>query len=95
MSDAHNKSSDVLDVALTTQCLLETKHLLSFYHPKVTTVSLLCLEGEGEVRAIQMQHATSPLDVTEFDTLNLYVKNFTHAFLLCEDSSVENFFKYT
>ena len=30
-----------------------------------------CLEGEGEVRVIQLQHATSPLDVSKIYTLNL------------------------
>ena len=38
---------------------------------KATTGSLSCLEGEGEVRGIQLQHATSPLDVTNVYTLNL------------------------
>ena len=36
-----------------------------------STGSLSCLEGKGEVRVIQLQHATSPLDVTKFYTLNL------------------------
>ena len=37
---------------------------------KANTAYLSCLEGEGEVRGIQLQHATSPLDVTKFYTLN-------------------------
>ena len=48
------------------------KHLLSFlWQLKATWGSLSCLEGEGEVMGIQLQHATSPLDVTKFYTLNL------------------------
>ena len=38
---------------------------------KATTGSLLCLEGKAEVRDIQLQHETSPLDVTKFYTMNL------------------------
>ena len=38
---------------------------------KATTGSLSYLEGDGEVRGIQLQNATSPLDVTTFYTLNL------------------------
>ena len=38
---------------------------------KATTGSLSCLEGEGELRGIQLQHATSPLDVTKLFTLHL------------------------
>ena len=30
---------------------------------------------EGELRGIQLQHATSPLEVNEFYTLNLYEYN--------------------
>ena len=30
-----------------------------------------CLEGEGEVKGVQLQPATSPLDVTKFYTLKL------------------------
>ena len=33
----------------------QTKHLFRFF------LSLSCLEGEGEVRGIQLIHATSPL----------------------------------
>ena len=32
---------------------------------------LPCLEGESEVRGIQLQYATSPLDIPKFCTLNL------------------------
>ena len=40
----------------------QTKHPLSFYEKlKATTGSLSCLEGEGEVRGVQLRHATSPL----------------------------------
>ena len=35
------------------------------------TGSLPGLEGEGEVRDIQLHHATLPLDFTKFYTLNL------------------------
>ena len=38
---------------------------------KLPPCEFLCLEGEGEVRGIQLQHATSPLDVPKFYTLNL------------------------
>ena len=44
----------------------QTKHLLSFNENW-----RLPQEGEGEVRDIQLQHATSPLDVTKLHTLNL------------------------
>ena len=37
--------------------------------PQVLLLS--CLEGKGKVRGIQLQHATSPLDVTKLYTLNL------------------------
>ena len=48
----------------------QTKHLLSLM-TIVTAGSLPRLEGECEVRGIQLQHATSPLDVTKLSTLNL------------------------
>ena len=38
---------------------------------KATTGSPSCLDGEGEVRGIQLQHAVSPLGVPKFYTLNL------------------------
>ena len=31
-----------------------------------------CLEEEGEVRGVQLQHDTSPLDFTKSYTLNLF-----------------------
>ena len=43
----------------------QTKHLLSFYDNwRLPKGSLSCLEGEGEVRGVQPQHGTTPLDVT-------------------------------
>ena len=46
--------------------------LFEFLRQQITTIgSLSCLEGEGEVRGNQLQHATSPLDVTKLYTLNL------------------------
>ena len=38
---------------------------------EATTGSPSCLEGEGEVMGVQLQHATSPLDFTKLYTLNL------------------------
>ena len=38
---------------------------------KFSTGSLSCLEGEDEVRGVQLQHDTSPLDVTKLYTLDL------------------------
>ena len=38
---------------------------------KATKGSLSCLGGEGEVKGIQLQNVTSPLDVTKFYTLTL------------------------
>ena len=47
------------------------RHFEFSWQLKSTTASLSCLEGEGEVRGIQLQHATSPLDVTKY-TVNLF-----------------------
>ena len=50
----------------------QTKHCFRvFITTESTTGSLLCLESEGEVRGVQLQHGTSPLDVTKAYTLNL------------------------
>ena len=38
---------------------------------EATPASPSCLEGEGELRGIQLQHDTSPLDVNKFYTLNI------------------------
>ena len=48
----------------------QTKDLLSFYE-KSTTGYFSCLGGDGEVRGIPLQHATSALDVTKSYILNL------------------------
>ena len=48
----------------------------AFFYSSMTTEGchrFSCLEEEGEVRGIQLQHAISPLDVTKFYTLNLKV----------------------
>ena len=36
----------------------------------MTVEGFSCLEGEGEVRGIQLQHAASPLEVTKFYTFS-------------------------
>ena len=38
---------------------------------EASTGSPSCLEGEGEVKGNQLQHDTSPLDVTKLYTLDL------------------------
>ena len=69
--DLHQESVLSIEAAMifTVAQTGQTKHLLIFYDN--WTGSLSCLEGEGEWRGIQLQHATSPLDVTKFYTLNL------------------------
>ena len=42
-----------------------------FFQTLLLKLNCLCLEGEGEVRGIQLQHDTLPLGVTKFYTLNL------------------------
>ena len=50
----------------------QTKDLLSFYHnSRLPQVLFHVLKGGGEVRGVQLQHDTSPLDVTQFYSLNL------------------------
>ena len=49
----------------------QTKPFCVSMTTEATTGSLSCLEEEGEVRGVQLQHDTSPLDVTTFYTLNL------------------------
>ena len=41
------------------------------YLLKSNTDSISGLEGEGQVRGVQLQRATTPLDLTKFYTLNL------------------------
>ena len=38
----------------------------ALWHLKATTGILSCLEGEGEVRAIQLQHANLPINTTHW-----------------------------
>ena len=49
----------------------QTKHPLSSYDTWRLPQALSYLKGESEVRGIQLQRATSPLDVTKFYTVNL------------------------
>ena len=49
----------------------QTKPVEFLWQLKATPGSLSCLEGEGELRGIQLQNATSHLDVTKLYILNL------------------------
>ena len=54
------------DVFFTVAQTGQTKHIWVFMTTEAPTGSLSCLEGEGEVRGVQLQLATLPLDVTKF-----------------------------
>ena len=57
---------------------------------EATTGSLSCLEGEGELRGFQLQHAASPLDVTKFYTLNLWEQQMKSVYPLLQINSLIN-----
>ena len=65
----------------------QTKHLWVVMTLKATTGSVSCLEWEGEMRGIQLQHAPSPPDVTKAQTklCSLTSKQMNHepAFASC------------